>query len=112
MSNAHWNGPQAVAIAHEATMLGLERAGEHVRGVAVNLAPIERGDLRNSAAVSSDDARTEVAVSFDTPYAVRQHEELDYHHDVGQAKYLESALNENADQVLAIVAASIRRALR
>jgi hypothetical protein len=34
-------------------------------------------------------------VSYDTPYAARQHEELDWRHDEGQAKYLEGPLTEN-----------------
>ena len=37
-------------------------------------------------------------------YAIIQHEELDYHHEVGQAKYLESVLNESAPHMAARVA--------
>jgi hypothetical protein len=53
------------------------------------------------------------AVSYDTPYAVRQHEELSYRHDPGRtAKYLEGPLREEKDTILAIIAAQVRRALR
>ena len=37
------------------------------------------------------------AVSYDTPYAIRQHEDLSYKHDAGRkAKYLEDPLNAAA----------------
>jgi hypothetical protein len=52
-------------------------------------------------------------VSYDTPYAARQHEELDWRHAPGrQAKYLEQPLNAERATVLDLVAAQMRRALR
>lgn len=43
-------------------------------------------------------------VSFDTPYAVRQHEELGYNHPGGgKAKYLEDAFNANKDDVVKLI---------
>jgi hypothetical protein len=51
--------------------------------------------------------------SYDTPYAVRQHEDLTYRHAPGRtAKYLERPLNASRTQVLAIIAAQLRRSLR
>jgi hypothetical protein len=40
-------------------------------------------------------------------YAIPQHERLDYHHNIGQAKYIESVLMESRDTKLAHVAARI-----
>jgi hypothetical protein len=37
-------------------------------------------------------------------YAVVQHERLDYFHTTGQAKYLESVLNESREHMLARIA--------
>ena len=37
-------------------------------------------------------------VSYNEPYALIQHERLDFHHEQGQAKYLENPLNENREQ--------------
>lgn len=40
-------------------------------------------------------------------YAVPQHEHLEYHHTTGQAKYLESVLNESRGSMAARIAARI-----
>lgn len=90
---------------------GLLIAGEHVLGVSNERVPHEDGDLERSGAVGQDDeGRT--SISYDTPYAVKQHEDTSLHHDAGrQAKYLESALASERDAVLNIVAQSIRKEL-
>jgi hypothetical protein len=75
--------------------------------------PIEEATLERSGVVSVDESSMTSAVSYDTPYAVRQHEELSYRHDPGRtAKYLEGPLREEKDTILAIIAAQVRRALR
>ncbi len=43
-------------------------------------------------------------MSYDTPYAIRQHEELDYRHAEGRiAKYLELPLQQNSKKALEIM---------
>lgn len=74
---------------------GLQLAAEHILAQATELVPIEEGTLQRSGTVSIDAAGQTAAVSYDTPYAVRQHEELNWHHDAGrQAKYLETPMND------------------
>jgi len=52
-------------------------------------------------------------VSYDTPYAVRQHEDLTLRHDPGrQAKYLEEPMQTERGTMLDLVATEIRRSLR
>lgn len=43
-------------------------------------------------------------VSFNTKYAAQQHEQINYHHEEGQAKYLESVLVEEEDRILQLIA--------
>lgn len=94
---------------HDQAARGLALAGEHVKGEAQKRVPIEEHTLENSAAVSTDPDNLQVAVTFDTPYAVYQHEVLDLKHDAGrEAKYLENAINAEIDTVRNIVAMSIR----
>jgi hypothetical protein len=89
---------------------GLAVAAEHVLQVSNTKVPNEEGTLERSGKASVDDAGTTAAVSYDTPYAVRQHEELTYSHPGGrQAKYLELSLNSEAATCGALVAAAIRR---
>ncbi|WP_284291185.1 hypothetical protein [Luteimicrobium album] len=89
---------------------GLGVAAEHVLTVSNARVPHEEGTLERSGATSQNG--TTVAISYDTPYAVRQHEDLSLRHDEGrQAKYLESALNDEARTVGDIVAQAAREAL-
>lgn len=75
--------------------------------------PIEEGTLERSGAVSVDPFGLQAAVSYDTPYAARQHEETRYRHDPGRrAKWLELSLKERAVDLVALIAASIRGRLR
>jgi len=54
-----------------------------------------------------------VYISFNTPYARRQHEELGYNHPRGgKAKYLEDPFNRNKDKVLKYAANQVKKALR
>jgi len=88
---------------------GLEIAAEHILGEAKKLVPIEEATLERSGTVSTDHPRMRAAVSFDTPYAVYQHEELHLRHDAGRtAKYLETPLNTEVPVVREIIARTIK----
>ncbi|MFD9146206.1 minor capsid protein [Streptomyces diastaticus] len=107
-----WNGPQAQARTRAAALLGLRVGAEHLLTESRRVVPIEEGTLERSGAASVDEARMTAAVSYDTPYAVRQHENLTYRHDQGRtAKYLERPATEQRAQIAALLAAQIRRAL-
>lgn len=92
---------------------GLELGMEHVLNESNKLVPLDETTLERSGVPSIDEATLTGAVSYDTPYAVRQHEDLSYRHAPGrQAKYLETAALAEAPVVLALVAAELRRATR
>ena len=111
---AKWEGGKIAAQIEAAQNRAAAVAAERLRAEAVARAPVDNGILRGSAAVTQTsfaDAGT-AAVSFDTVYAARQHEELGWAHpNGGQAKYLESALNDLSGELQQIAAAEIRRAL-
>lgn len=75
----------------------VNRCGEHLIQESVPLAPIDEGNLRASGSSQSYDGPQGpgVEVGYDEEYALVQHERLDYHHDEGQAKYLEQPYLEN-----------------
>ncbi|MEV8600443.1 minor capsid protein [Streptomyces griseoviridis] len=105
-------GPAARKI-REGAARGLLLAAEHVLAQAQDLVPLDEGPLQQSGTATVDPGELTAAVAYDTPYAVRQHEELDYRHAPGrQAKYLEEPLNASRAEVAAIIAAAVRRALR
>ncbi|MGW7498586.1 hypothetical protein ACWGKA_30450 [Streptomyces luteogriseus] len=97
----------------QAAARGIFLGAEHVLGVSNDRVPLDEGFLQSTGTASADPSALTAMVSFDGPYAVRQHEELDWRHAPGRtAKYLENSLNDERDVVVALVAAELRRALR
>ena len=63
---------------------------DHLASVSKQQVPLDQGPLQNSCYVDVNDDGSEGTVSYDTPYAVVQHENMRYHHQRGRkAKYLE-----------------------
>lgn len=107
-----WDGDKVLAALADASFDGALLAGEHLLQVSSGLAPHEEGDLERSGEVSSDKGSGTVAVSFDRPYAVKQHEDMTLRHDEGrQAKYLEQPMSTEKDVMLALVAKAARKPL-
>lgn len=108
-----WNGAAATELMRRAAARGLLLGAEHVLAASRQRVPINEGTLERSGAASVDEQSMSAAVSYDTPYAVRVHEDMNARHAPGRsAKYLESVLPETAGEVQALIAAQIRRALR
>lgn len=73
--------------------------------------PVDTGNLRASTRVTdpviSEDGKVSVSIvvgGVAAPYAVYVHENLDAHHDTGEAKFLESTLLESRQFMAARVA--------
>ncbi len=139
MANNKWRIKEAVKIAEEAGLKALRTGAESILTEAIDETPIETGTLRRSgtvtvgalpdgaqvyeAAESGSDMKDAfpgpegkekaVYISFNTPYARRQHEELGYQHPRGgKAKYLEDPFNRNKKKVLKYADEQIRKALK
>lgn len=134
---AGWRTKLVSKKAQTAALEALRVGAEAILTEAINEAPVETGTLRRSgtvtvgyvpdsgavyAAASSrsmhDAFRNEkgkeqaVYISFNTPYARRQHEEIGYNHPLGgKAKYLEDPFNRNKSKVLKYVEAHVKRVL-
>ncbi len=138
MAKNKWRIKEAVKIAEEAGLKALRTGAEAILTEAIDEAPVDTGTLRRSgtvtvgklpdgervfeAAESGSDMKdafpgTEgkekaVYISFSTPYARRQHEELDYNHPRGgKAKYLEDPFNRNKKKVLQYAEKQVKKAL-
>lgn len=86
------------------TVKGMQDVALDLRSKSVQLAPIEKGDLRGSGYFEVTETGDQVIgeVGFTAEYAWRQHEDLSYNHPLGgQAKYLEQPFNENTDKYIA-----------
>lgn len=107
-------GTDPVPIMRSGAARGVGLATEYVLGEARKIVPHERGDLERSGRATVEESGGGVtgAVSFDTPYAVVQHERTDYRHKKGRrAKYLETPLNASKWKINEIIAAAIKGAL-
>ncbi|MEU9141986.1 hypothetical protein AB0D33_39645 [Streptomyces sp. NPDC048404] len=108
-----WNGAAALRGTRAGAVRGLRLAAEHVLAESRKIVPIEEATLERSGVATVDESSLTAAVSYDTPYAIRQHEEMNYRHDAGRsAKYLERPLAQEAGTVAEIIAAQLRRSLR
>lgn len=86
---------------------GVRLAAEHLLTEANKHVPHDEGTLERTGAASYDGLVG--AVSYDTPYAVRQHEDMSaHHHGKGQAKWLENTMAQESKTIGAIIATSIR----
>lgn len=111
-THLNWNGIAVTARMREGGIKGLKLASEYLLQVSRMRVPLEEGTLERSGAAGVDEEFFEGWVSYDTVYAVRQHEELTWQHASGRtAKYLEEPLLEESATLQEIIAAAIRRAL-
>jgi len=105
-----WDGEQVSTAAREGLEAGLFEAAEVLLAQANALVPIEEGTLQNSGTAEVRDSKARVG--YNTPYALRQHEDLTLHHANGRtAKYLEKPLNQYGAELEAIAGAAVTRRL-
>ena len=89
------------------------REGVTIMAEAKTLCPVDNGFLKASGHVRKpeyDGPRVSVTIGFGgvaEAYAVVQHENLEFHHTVGQAKYLEQPFAEAKDGMTARLAEAI-----
>ena len=133
-----WRTKEAVKLAEEAGLKALRTGAEAILTEAIDETPIDTGTLRRSGTVTvgalPDGAQVyeaaesgsnmkdafpgpegkekAVYISFSTPYARRQHEELGYNHPLGgKAKYLEDPFNRNKEKVLQYAEKQVKKTL-
>lgn len=95
-------------------MRGCRKAAEYLLEESQPLVPVDTGRLRASGKVVEIPKGYSVVYSTENPetgynYAMIQHENLEYHHEVGQAKYLEEPFRRNADKLISIVREEMRK---
>jgi hypothetical protein len=101
--------------AEQSLAAALYAEGERIMAEAKRLCPVDTGTLRSTGHVQKPVIRRgsiEVTLGFGgpaAPYAVFVHENLNVHHTVGQAKYLEKPLNDAARGFAERLAAEVRR---
>lgn len=108
------NTAQVAGKLEAALQIGVYRAAAAIHTHAVSLTPIEQGDLRSSSTVKmvTEQSAARAAIAFNMIYATRQHEETGWQHPRGgQAKFLETALDQKQDEARKIIANHLRSVL-
>lgn len=94
------------------TIESMQEIVTDVKTRAVQLAPVESGTLRGTAydEVEKQGEQVVGSVHFPEQYAARQHEHVEYNHPLGgEAKFLEKAMTEKAEQIKQQLAADLQK---
>ena len=82
-------------VTKQCTKKGTWSALDHLAAVSKEQVPLDQGPLKNSCYVDVADDGSSGTVSYDTPYAIIQHENTQFQHQRGRkAKYLEDPAND------------------
>ena len=107
-----WRGEEAERLIRETAFRAILDGAEVILTEAIDEAPFKSGTLRRSGTVTEAPQDNAVYISFNTPYAVKQHEDLTLKHPRGgKAKYLEDPFKRNAKKVERLVALRVKAAL-
>ncbi len=106
-----WRGREAEKLIKETAMQAMHDGAEHILTESIDETPIDTGTLRRSGAVTDALQEDSVYISYNTPYAVKQHEDLSLRHTDGKPKYLENPFNRNKQKVVRLANDRVRRAL-
>jgi hypothetical protein len=107
-----WNGDVLSRGITSAMKKELRVDAEMVLAKSVEQCPVETGALRRSATVNGRNSDTTQELSYNTPYAHRQHEDLSYNHPVGNAKFLENPVRQYASKVFQLLTAAATRGMK
>lgn len=96
----YWKGDEIKRATSEAGARALRYGAEHMLTEANDRVPHEYGDLMRSGDVDVDEEELLASISYDTPYAVVQHENVELNHPNGrEAKWLERTMNDEMGAV-------------
>lgn len=121
MADVTWNGQLAKQIAKAAAMSALRDGAEAILTESQDEVPHATGTLMRSGTVTEAPTEQAVYISYNTPYAVKMHEDLTLRHpdpknpisSTGRnAKYLENPFNRNINKVLKLVERRVKNALQ
>ena len=107
-----WYGDEVIKKIHEAQVKALRDSVEHLLTEANKTNPYREGTLERSGSTDVDESSLQGSVYYDTPYAIRMHEEpgLKYTDPKARWKWLEMTVKEQADKVVEYIKRSLEEA--
>ena len=115
-----WEGEKVTGAVRQAARRALYEGAEVILKESKAIVPHASGSLERSGTVSPPMPADTIYISYNTPYARRQHEELNWRHpdptnpissSGRSAKYLEIPFNKNKQKVIRNIGRAIERAL-
>lgn len=95
-----------------AAFKGMRKLANNILAESQKIVPVDTGTLKESGNVSSDKNTNIVTISYNTPYARKQHEDNTLNHPKGgEAKYLERPFNEKKYQLEDFIHDAVFKAL-
>ena len=97
-----WHGDEVIKKIHEAQVKALRDSVEHLLTEANKTNPYREGTLERSGSTDVDEIEMQASVYYDTPYAIKVHEEpgLNYTDPKARWKWLEMTVKEQTDKVI------------
>jgi hypothetical protein len=109
MVRISWKGVVIASQMERSALNGLEALGNEIKSLSQTRCPVDSGTLRGSAQVVRENDKVIIGYGgAASSYSIAQHENLGYHHPVGQAKFLESAFDELSGKVEEYVKRAIK----
>ena len=95
----------------------MKTTSESILGESQKLVPVDTGTLQKSGTVQYNEDKTIATISYNTPYALKQHEDNTLNHNKSknpdaQAKYLERPFNEKKGELESNIGNEFDRILR
>ena len=111
--SAKWNADPLLKEIEKTKVRAMSRAGEFLLDESNKIVPLDESPLMKSGMVDVAKDGSLMTVSYNTPYAVRQHEVLYYNHPNGrEAKFLESTFKEDGPRAMRYVEREMKKAFR
>ena len=108
ITSQHWYTAEVIGRVFSMQKSALIAGAGEILRVANKTVPFKEGMLAGSGAVDADEMKA--TVSYDTPYAVRLHQNPTYQFNFGRrGKWLELAFGEARDSANLIMAETMRR---
>lgn len=117
MTDLQWHGTAVNLAVARAALNAVEEAGDELLRSANETVPFDTGMLAQSGQVDVNAAALTATVSYSTPYAIRQHEDINLRHPnprstssspKGRARWLELTGSEEASRLHTWVAARMK----
>lgn len=102
------NLEKAILGINKSANRGVTKALEFVKVKAIPKTPLDEGPLRASYFVKVGKRWTSGVIVNTAPYALEQHENLEYFHPHGEAKFLERAVMQNLPAIGNIITGEMK----